>query len=123
MPVLQLLILLNYVFQIFELFNKSIKNLFKNQNCLIVQRLYECIFKKNFNFGYTGSLLLLVVSGDCYLVVVHRLLIAVASLGAEHRLQNVGSTVLVLGLSCSVAGGIFLDWRWNPCPLHWQSDS
>ena len=27
------------------------------------------------------------------------------------------------GLSCSMACGIFLDHRLNPCPLHWQVDS
>ena len=50
-------------------------------------------------------------------VVVHGLLIAVASLVAEHRLQahrlqqlwHVGSVVVAHGLSCSVARGIFLD--------------
>ena len=36
------------------------------------------------------------------------------------------SVVVVLnrcGLSCSTVRGIFLDQRWNPCPLHWQVDS
>ena len=47
------------------------------------------------------------------LVLVHGLLIEVASLVAEHRLQ-------AHGLSC---GGIFLDQGLNPCPLHWQVDS
>ena len=45
------------------------------------------------------------VSRGCSLVVVHRLLIAVASLVAEHRLQSVGSAVVVQGLSCSMAYG------------------
>ena len=31
-----------------------------------------------------------------------------------------GSVVVVNRLSCSVAGGIFLDQGLNPCPLHWQ---
>ena len=44
-------------------------------------------------------------------IVVHGLLIAVASLVAEH------------GLSCSTACGIFPDQGLNPCPLHWQVDS
>ena len=39
------------------------------------------------------------------------LLIAVASLVAEH------------GLSCSAACGIFPAQGLNPCPLHWQVDS
>ena len=53
--------------------------------------------------------------------VVHGLLIAVASLVAEHGL--VGSVVVVHGLSCSVACGIFLEQGLNPCPLNWQVDS
>ena len=75
--------------------------------------------------------------------VVHGLLIAVASLVAEHRLQahglqqlwhagsvvvarrlqNAGSVAVAHGLSCSAACGIFLDQGSNPCPLHWQADS
>ena len=38
----------------------------------------------------------------------HGLLIAVASLVAEHR------------LSCPEACGIFPDQGWNSCPLHWR---
>ena len=34
-----------------------------------------------------------------------------------------GSVVVSHELSCSVAYGIFPDWRSNPCPLHWQVDS
>ena len=63
-------------------------------------------------FCYTGSSLLR--SDFLYLqqvratpVVVYGLLLAVASLVAEHR------------LICSVACGIFLDQGSNPCPLHW----
>ena len=33
------------------------------------------------------------------------------------------SVVVVHGLSCSAACGIFLDQGSNPCPLHWQADS
>ena len=33
------------------------------------------------------------------------------------------SVVAALGLSCSMACGIFPDQGWNPCPLHWQGDS
>ena len=77
------------------------------------------------------------------LVVVCGLLIAVASLVAEHRLQvrglqqlwhagsvvvahglqSKGSVVLVHGFSCSVACGIFPDQGLNLCALHWQADS
>ena len=68
-------------------------------------------------------------------------LLAVASLVAEHRLQAHGlqqlwcagsvvvacglqssSSVVVHGLSCSAACGIFLDQGSNPRPLHWQAD-
>ena len=45
------------------------------------------------------------------LVVMHRLLIVVASLIAEH------------GLSCSMASGIFPEQESNLCLLHWQVDS
>ena len=33
------------------------------------------------------------------------------------------SVVVVHGLSCSTACGIFPDQGSNPCPLHWQVDS
>ena len=68
-------------------------------------------------------LFLVVVSGGQSLVVVLGLLIVVASLVAEQFLGCVGSVVVVHGLSCSVAYGIFLDQGANPCPLHWQVDS
>ena len=72
------------------------------------------------------------------IVVVCGLLIAVASLIAEHGfqqlwhagsvvvahgLQSAGSVVVVRGLSCSAACGMFPDQGSNPCPLHWQADS
>ena len=75
-------------------------------------------------------------------VVVRELLLAVASLVAQHRLQarglqqlwhagsvvvahglqNAGSVVVAHRLSCSVACGIFPDQGSNLCPLHWQVD-
>ena len=39
---------------------------------------------------------------------------SVSSLALEH----VGSIVVVQGLSCPMAGGIFPGQRLNPCPLH-----
>ena len=79
-----------------------------------------------------GSLLLHGYS----LVVVCKLLIAVASLvqstGFRYSgsvvvvpgLQSTGSVVVYQGLiSCPVACGIFLDQGLNPCLLHWQADS
>ena len=55
-------------------------------------------------------------------------LTGVASLTAEHRLQanglqrlhHVGSIVVLRGLSCSAACGIFPDQGLNPCPLGGQ---
>ena len=46
-----------------------------------------------------------------------------ASVVVARGLQNVGSVVVVQGLSCSAACGIFPDQGSNPCPLHWQADS
>ena len=34
-----------------------------------------------------------------------------------------GSIIVVHGLSCSEACGIFMDQGSNPCALHWQVDS
>ena len=51
-------------------------------------------------------------------------LIAVASLAVEHGLCGVqASVVVVRGLRCSVAGGIFPDQGSNLCFLNWQVDS
>ena len=38
-------------------------------------------------------------------------------------LGHVISVVVVHGLSCSLACGIFPDQGANPCALHWQEDS
>ena len=40
-----------------------------------------------------------------------------------HGLQSTGSLVLVHGLSCSMARGIFPDQGSNPRPLYWQDNS
>ena len=37
--------------------------------------------------------------------------------------RRAGSVVVVHGLSCSAACGIFPVQGSNPCPLHWQADS
>ena len=56
--------------------------------------------------------------------MVQGLLIAVASLVAEHRaLGTQASVAATYGFSFSVACGIFLDQGSNPCLLHWQPDS
>ena len=57
-------------------------------------------------------------------VVVHGLLIAVASLCCGARALGAWASVVVAcGLSCSTACGIFQDQGLNLCPLHWQMDS
>ena len=66
----------------------------------------------------------LAVESEGYsLVAVCRLLFTVTSFVAEHRLQGTGSVVVVYGVSCSVAYGIFPDQGLNLCLLHWQVDS
>ena len=68
---------------------------------------------------------LVMVKGGCSPVAVHRLLMAVASLAVEHRLQGTRasvvlapgiqspSSILAHRLSCSTACGIFPDQGWN----------
>ena len=66
---------------------------------------------------------LVAASRGYFLVAVHRLLTAVASLVAP-GLESTGSVVLALGLSCSMACSIASpDQGLNLCPLHWQADS
>ena len=55
------------------------------------------------------------------LVVVHGLLIVVASLVVERRLWAF-SVVVAQGLSCPKTCGVFPDQGSNLCPLHWQAD-
>ena len=77
------------------------------------------------------GLSLVVESRGCSLVVVRGLLIAVASLVAEHglqacrlqKLQQEASGVVMHGPSCFTACGIFLDRGSNLCPLHRQAVS
>ena len=57
------------------------------------------------------------------LVVVHRLLIAVASLVTERGLRSTGSVVEAHGLSCSEACGVFLEQGSNLCTPNWQVGS
>ena len=75
---------------------------------------------------------LIVASRGYSLVTVPRLLTAVASLVAEHRLWCArASVVAARGLtscaatwiSSSVASEIFPDQELNSCPLDWQVDS
>ena len=62
-------------------------------------------------------------------VVMHRLLVAVASLSSwvsvavARVLFSAGLIVVAHGLSCSATCGTFPNQGSNPCPLHWQVDS
>ena len=63
------------------------------------------------------GLSLVVASGGCSLVAVHRLLVAVACLVARHSLSDLRASVVAAhGLGCRVACGIFLDQESNQCP-------
>ena len=55
-------------------------------------------------------------------VVVHRLLIVMASLVGSMGSRCTGSVVVAHRLSCSAACGIVPNQGWNPCLLHWQAD-
>ena len=54
---------------------------------------------------------------------IRRLLTVVAFPVWSPGSRGAGSVVVVHGLSCPAAHGIFLDKRWNLCPLQWQVDS
>jgi len=57
-------------------------------------------------------------------VVVHRLLIAVASLDTEHRPQGTRAAVVTAHrLNCCTACAIFPDQGSNQCPLHCKADA
>ena len=66
---------------------------------------------------------LVAASGCCFLVVVHGLLIAVFPCWDAQALYMWASPVVVHGISCSMACGLFLDQGLNLHPLHWQLDS
>ena len=85
-------------------------------------------------FGCAGSFLLRGLFYSCseqgYSSAVHRFLLVMASLVAEHEwalgsmgFGTCGSLALEHGVSCSVACGIFPDQGLNLCLLHWQVDS
>ena len=93
--------------------------------------LYDIRLWRKENFFFFINLFICFYFWPCWVfIVVHGLLIVVASrcgaraLGARasvvvaHGLSSCGH-----GLSCSVARGIFPDQGLNPCPLHWQADS
>ena len=95
----------------------------------------------SFNLAVLGlyavhSLSVAVESRGYSLLMLHRLLIVVASLVSEHRLylswvsvvvapglQSLSSVVVGQGLSCPAACGIFPDQGLNRCLLHYKVDS
>ena len=100
-----------------QLFNALIFFFFKNSFNLI----NFCLFLAVLGLHCCAGFSLVVASRGCSLVLVCRLLIAVAFLFAEHGLQGAPASVVVAHrLSCSVACGIFPDRGSNPCLLHWQ---
>ena len=75
-------------------------------------------------FIYFWLLWVFIAACRLSLVVVHRLLIEVASVVVELGLYGTRTPVVVAhGLSCSQARGIFAHQGSNPCLLHWQADS
>ena len=68
------------------------------------------------------GLSLVVPSGDCSLAVL-RLHFSGFSCCEAWALEHAGSVIVLPGLSCPVACGIFLDQGLNLWPLHWQADS
>ena len=65
---------------------------------------------------------LVVVNRGYFPVVVCRLLTVVTSLVEQGLEAAQASVIVVHGLSCSEACGIFPDQGSNPCLLHWQVD-
>ena len=97
--------------------------------------LFIYLFGAGLGLPYCVGFSPVAVRGGSSPVLEHGLLIAVASLVAEHALGHegfssfrpqalsTGSVIVVLGLSCSTARGIFPDQGLNLCLLHWQADS
>ena len=84
------------------------------------------LFFKNFTYLFLAVLglrccvgfSLVVASGGCSVVTASRLPVVVASLVVAHGLRGTGSGVVVHGLSCPMACGIFLNQGLNLCLLH-----
>ena len=93
--------------------------------------IHHYLFLTGLGLCRRSSASLAAVSRSYSLVAVFRLLIAVSSLVAEHRLSVTqvlvvmacGLIVVAHRLSCPVACGIFLDQGSDLCPLRWQADS
>ena len=82
--------------------------------CSLLKKIYLLIFLLCWLF---------VTMCGLSLVVAHQLHVVVVSLVVEQMLEFMGSVVVVRGLSCPKACGIFLDQGLNLGPLHWQVDS
>ena len=105
--------------------------------CLFVCFLGGALY---WNFLAVRGLSLLAMSRGYALVAMRKLLIAMASLVAEHRLQGTWTSLTVprrlssrsssapdrrlsgcrTGFAALPARGIFPDQGSNSCPLHWQ---
>ena len=91
-----------------------------------------CFFKKKknlfkFNSGCAGASVLLGLFSSCgewgSLFSWCGFSCLGSRLGRFQELQHTGSIVVVLGLRCSEAWGIFSDQGSNPYLLHWQVDT
>ena len=89
---------------------------------LIVHLLCMCVnFWLCLLFIAMWGLSLVVMSGGCSLVAVHRLHTVMASPVVEHPLLGSWASVVVVHrLSCSQACAVFPSQASNSCPLHWQ---
>ena len=101
--------------------------------CLFVLSFKFYLFWASLSLSLLCKAFLQLQRAGAALVVICGLLTVVASLVTEHRLwstqasvvavlglQSISPVVLVHGLSCSVACGIFPDQALNPCLLHQQ---
>ena len=120
-------LLLNILILFFLIINMAVVNMFEYKSFLCI-----CFFFKRIICLFMTALIL-----DCFLWPFcscrEQVLLSSCGVWSSHcgsfsccgmwALGCDGSVVVAYGLSCSVAYGIFLDQRLNPCPLHWQVDS
>ena len=85
----------------------------------LLHRFFSCCVKWSL-FSNCGKKLLMPVAS---LVAEHRLQDARASVAAAPGLLNTGSVLGVRGLSCPTTCGIFPDWGSDAGLLHWQANS
>ena len=90
------------------------------------------VFLKTFYFIYIflaalGLCCFLWAFSSCtergYSLVLHGLLVVVASLVDKHGLRRAGSLVVVHSFSCPATCIILQDEGSNLCPLYWQVDA